>query len=106
MGTSASGLGPKDKNPLVPPWAEQGDAISVNPSSDDDVKLGDDTGGGERGNGDGEASERDGGSQEIDNGQIQQEIGGPENIQPPPEDIQELDERSVNMPHLEVALLT
>lgn len=82
MGTSASGLGPKDKNPLIPPWAEQGDAISVSPSPDGDAGLVDGTDGGDQGNGDGEGG--DGDSQEIDNGQIQQEIGGPEHIQPAP----------------------
>ncbi|MBB1440624.1 hypothetical protein H5202_18480 [Shewanella sp. SG41-4] len=68
MGTSASSKGPKDKNPLVPPWAESGDGLTIEPATDTD---------GDVGLGDGEDN-----SQEVDNDKVQQEIGPP-NYAPP-----------------------
>lgn len=78
MGTSASSRGPKDKNPLVPPWAEGGDGLSIGPDSDadGDIDLGD--GGGEQDNDD------KNNSQEFDNDKVQQLIGPPDHAQPPP----------------------
>lgn len=63
MGTSASARGPKDKNPLVPPWAEGGDSVAIDSPSGSD---GDDS------------------SHTIDNDKVQQEIGPKDQIQPPP----------------------
>jgi hypothetical protein len=36
MGTSASTLGPKGSNPLIPPWAEQGDSLVIGSDNDGD----------------------------------------------------------------------
>ena len=36
MGTSASSLGPNNQSPLVPPWAENGDTITIEPASGTD----------------------------------------------------------------------
>ncbi|QYJ93638.1 hypothetical protein [Shewanella spartinae] len=75
MGTSASSRGPKDKNPLIPPWAEGGDGLSIDPNSDSDGDLGD-VGGDEVNDGEHNA-------QEVDNNKVQQEIGPPDHTQLP-----------------------
>ncbi|BBQ28440.1 hypothetical protein GVO02_06820 [Aeromonas caviae] len=67
MGTSASSRGPKDKNPLVPPWAEGGDGLTISPAT----------------NTDGNVNVSDGGGQEVDNNAVQQEIGPSGQAQPP-----------------------
>ena len=54
MGTSASSRGPKDKNPLVPPWAEGGDGLTISPAT----------------NTDGNVNVSDGGGQEVDNNAV------------------------------------
>jgi hypothetical protein len=76
MGTSASSLGPNNQSPLVPPWAEQGDSITIEPSSDTDGDINtapegvDSSDNNEQGND----------SNEIDNAQVQSEIPGPAHI--------------------------
>jgi hypothetical protein len=76
MGTSASSLGPNNQSPLVPPWAEQGDSITIEPSSDTDGDINtapegvDGSDNNEQGND----------SNEIDNAQVQSEIPGPAHI--------------------------
>ncbi|MDX7864804.1 hypothetical protein, partial [Aeromonas caviae] len=59
--------GPKDKNPLVPPWAEGGDGLTISPAT----------------NTDGNVNVSDGGGQEVDNNAVQQEIGPSGQAQPP-----------------------
>jgi hypothetical protein len=76
MGTSASSLGPNNQSPLVPPWAEQGDSITIEPSSDTDGDINtaaegvDGSDNNEQGND----------SNEIDNAQVQSEIPGTAHI--------------------------
>jgi len=72
MGTSASSLGPNNQSPLVPPWAEQGDTITIEPSSGTDGDINKD-----QSDADG-SQEND--SNEIDNAQVQSEIPGPAHI--------------------------
>ena len=76
MGTSASSRGPKDKNPLVPPWAEGGNGLTISPATDTD---------GDVNVGDGGGQDKDGAdnSQEVDNNAVQQEIGSSSQAQPP-----------------------
>ncbi|HAT8558506.1 TPA: hypothetical protein I7221_21310 [Vibrio vulnificus] len=71
MGTSASSRGPKDRNPLIPPWAEGGDGLTIGPATD--------TGGGGSNQGEDGADN----SQEVDNNKVQQEIGPSGQTQPP-----------------------
>jgi hypothetical protein len=78
MGTSASSKGPKDKNPLVPPWAEGGDGITIGPDTGTDGDVGHGDGGGDQDN------DGDGNSHEVDNDKVQQEIGPQDHAQPPP----------------------
>lgn len=69
MGTSASTNGPNNQSPLIPPWAEQGDTLTIEPSSGTD---------GDTDQSDADGSEND--SNEIDNAQVQSEIPGPAHI--------------------------
>lgn len=75
MGTSASSKGPKDKNPLVPPWAESSEGLIIEPAIDTDGDVDPVDGVSDQGN-DGDNS------QEVDNGKVQQEIGLQNNAQP------------------------
>jgi len=61
MGTSASNIGPNNRSPLLPPWAEQGDSVGVG------------TGDGQQ-NGDGADGNES--SNEIDNEKVQEQIPG------------------------------
>jgi len=72
MGTSASTNGPNNQSPLIPPWAEQGDTLTIEPSSDTDGDINTD-----QSDADG-SQEND--SNEIDNAQVQSEIPGPAHI--------------------------
>ena len=76
MGTSASSLGPNNQSPLVPPWAEQGDSITIEPASytDGDINAAPEGVDGSDNN------ERGSDSNEIDNAQVQSEIPGPTHI--------------------------
>lgn len=77
MGTSASSRGFKDKNPLVPPWAEGGAGLTINPATDSDGDM-------NVGDGGGQDKDDDDNSQEVDNNTVQQEIGPSGQTQPPP----------------------
>ncbi|MFL7013886.1 hypothetical protein AB6D16_000815 [Vibrio cyclitrophicus] len=55
MGTSASGTGPNNKSPLLPPWAEQGGAVEVGSDNGADSSVP---------------------PQEVDNGKVQDQIPG------------------------------
>ncbi|WP_045498829.1 hypothetical protein [Vibrio hyugaensis] len=55
MGTSASGTGPNNKSPLLPPWAEQGGAVEVGSDNGADSSVP---------------------PQEVDNGKVQEQIPG------------------------------
>jgi hypothetical protein len=72
MGTSASSLGPNNQSPLVPPWAEQGDSITIAPSSDTDG----DRNTAPEGVDGSDNNEQGNDSNEIDNAQVQSEIPG------------------------------
>lgn len=72
MGTSASSLGPNNQSPLVPPWAEQGDSITIEPASGTDGEINT-----EQSNPDGSQGND---SNEIDNAQVQSEIPGTAHI--------------------------
>jgi hypothetical protein len=76
MGTSASSLGPNNQSPLVPPWAEQGDSITIAPSSDTDG----DRNTAPEGVDGSDNNEQGNDSNEIDNAQVQSEIPGPAHI--------------------------
>lgn len=76
MGTSASSRGPKDKNPLVPPWAEGGNGLTIGPATDTVGNVGIGGGGGQ----DNDGADN---SQEVDNNKVQQEIGPSGQAQPP-----------------------
>ncbi len=76
MGTSASSLGPNNQSPLVPPWAEQGDTITIEPASgtDGDINI-------DQSDADGpQDNDQENDSNEIDNDQVQSEIPGPAHI--------------------------
>lgn len=76
MGTSASSLGPNNQSPLVPPWAEQGDTITIEPSSGTDGDINTD-----QSDSDGSQDNDQGNdNNEIDNAQVQSEIPGPAHI--------------------------
>ncbi len=72
MGTSASTNGPNNQSPLIPPWAEQGDTLTIEPASGADGDINTD-----QSDADG-SQEND--SNEIDNAQVQSEIPGPAHI--------------------------
>lgn len=76
MGTSASSLGPNNQSPLVPPWAEQGDSITIEPSSDTDGDINT----APKGVDGSDNNEQGNDSNEIDNAQVQSEIPGPAHI--------------------------
>ena len=70
MGTSASSTGPNNNSPLLPPWADQGTPLEVEPGE----------GSSQDGGGDQQAPDGADGnepSQEIDNGKVQEQIPGP-----------------------------
>jgi len=73
MGTSASSLGPNNQSPLVPPWAEQGDSITIEPASDTDGDINTAPEGVDGSDNNEQGSD----SNEIDNAQVQSEIPGP-----------------------------
>ena len=80
MGTSASTTGPNGQSPLIPSWAQHGDAVQVEPASGTDdapatlpEESDSEQGAGEEGN-----------TNEVDNDKVQQEIGGPIQTAPPP----------------------
>ena len=80
MGTSASSLGPNNQSPLVPPWAEQGDSITIEPASGTDGHIDTD----QNGSDGSQDSELGNDNNEIDNSQVQSEIPGPAHIEAQP----------------------
>jgi len=83
MGTSASSLGPNNQSPLVPPWAEQGDSITIEPASGTDVDINTEPNDSDGSDGS-ENKDQNDNNNEIDNSQVQGEIPGPTHIQPQP----------------------
>ena len=76
MGTSASLTGPNNQSPLVPPWAEQGEAVKFGSGDEADSDH-------DSSDGDDKDSNSDS-DQEIDNGKVQEKIPGPTQPSAPP----------------------
>lgn len=69
MGTSSSALGPNNQSPLVPPWAEEGNAIQFDPNHSSNA--------GSDGSNDSDKGASNDSNQEIDNSKVQEKIPGP-----------------------------
>ena len=80
MGTSASSLGLNNQSPLVPPWAEQGNSITIEPASGTDGDIDTD----QNDSDDSQDNDQGNDNNEIDNSQVQSEIPGPAHIEAQP----------------------
>lgn len=76
MGTSASTTGPNNKSPLIPPWAEQGDAVEIGTDGDSDTP--EESGSPDSTDGSEEVNNEDNDQPtEVDNEKVQEKIPGP-----------------------------